>query len=433
MKVCVFGLWHLGTVTAACLADQGHSVTGLDFDDRVVQDLQHGIPPLLEPGLQDLVQKGLASNHLQFTSDPHTAISSARVIWVTFDTPVDDEDRADANFVIEQVERIFSDLSDGALVIISSQLPVGSTAALEAAWRGSYPEKTVSFAYSPENLRLGQAIRIFTKPDRVVVGVRNEENRETIVSLLENITERIEWMSVESAEMTKHALNAFLAVSVTFINEVAALCEQVGADAREVERGLKSESRIGPGAYLKPGAAFAGGTLARDVAFLKAIGDEKHVPVKLISSVATSNEMHKLWAYRRLRELLGVLAGKVVVVLGLTYKPGTDTLRRSSAVELCRHLVADGVHVRVHDPAVTNVAYLPPDLKDHVELFPSPQEALRGADAVVVATEWPIFRTLPSASFIEGSPDIIVLDANGFLAATFEECPAARYYAVGML
>ena len=166
-------------------------------------------------------------------------------------------------------------------------------------------------------------------------------------------------MSVESAEMTKHAINAFLATSVTFINEIAALCEQTGADAKEVERGLKTEKRIGPSAYLGPGTAFAGGTLARDIVFLKALGTAVHLQTPVMDGVDASNREHRNWARRRLAATLAPLDGRIVAVWGLTYKPGTDTLRRSTAVELCRWLVQQGVHVRVHDPAAGE---LPPDL-----------------------------------------------------------------------
>ncbi|MCC6190925.1 MAG: UDP-glucose/GDP-mannose dehydrogenase family protein, partial [Anaerolineales bacterium] len=293
MNVCVFGLWHLGSVTAACLAAAGHNVTGLDPDPAVVAGLADGCPPLFEPGLEALVRAGLAGGRLRFTSEAAEALAGAEVAWVTDDTPVDDDDRADVDFVVERVTGLFPHLAAGALVLISSQVPVGTTRRLEQAYAAAFPGGSASFAYSPENLRLGGAIKAFREPDRVVAGVRRPADRERVARLLAPFTGRVEWMSVESAEMTKHALNAFLATSVAFINEVAALSEQVGADAKEVERGLKSEARIGPRAYLSPGAAFAGGTLARDVAFLTAIGAERAVPTPLLAGVRASNDAHK--------------------------------------------------------------------------------------------------------------------------------------------
>jgi len=245
MNVCVLGLWHLGTVTASCLASGGHRVTGLDFNESVIADLRNGNPPLFEPGLEDLVKKGIQEGALDFTTDPAQGPRDAQVIWVAYDTPVDDDDNADVDYVVECVSRLFPYLKPGQEVLISSQLPVGTSKRLEVLFARARPDAHVSFSYSPENLRLGKAISVFTQPDRVVIGLRSEKSRKVFTELLRPFTDHIEWMSVESAEMTKHALNAFLAASVTFINEIASVCEQVGADAKEVERGLKSESRIG--------------------------------------------------------------------------------------------------------------------------------------------------------------------------------------------
>jgi UDPglucose 6-dehydrogenase len=234
-------------------------------------------------------------------------------------------------------------------------------------------------------------------------------------------------MSVESAEMTKHALNAFLAVSVAFANELAVLAEQVGADAKQVERGLKTESRIGPRAYLSPGAAFAGGTLARDMAFLTALGVQHGLPTPLLAGVRASNDAHKHWPRRRLAALLGPLAGRRVAVWGLTYKPGTDTLRRSLAVELCRWLVEQGAQVHAHDPAVKA---LPPGLEG-VALVPDPLAALAAAEALVVATEWPDYKILPAEALVAAMARPLVLDANRALAATLGADPRVEYVSVG--
>ena len=412
MKVCVAGLWHLGTVTAACLASGGHDVTGWDANEATIAALRDGTPPVSEPGLAEL----LTQTKIRFTTDKAEALRDAEVLWVAYDTPVDEDDQADVDFVMQQVESLLPHLRDGALVLISSQLPVGSTRALEQK------AKNVSFGYSPENLRLGKAIEVFTKPDRVVAGVRREEDRQRVAELFAPFTDRIEWMSVESAEMTKHALNAFLATSVSFINEIASICEHVGADAKEVERGLKSEKRIGPSAYLGPGGAFAGGTLARDVVFLSALGREHGVPTNLISGVKASNDAHRGWAERRLRELLGGVKGKRIAVWGLTYKPGTDTLRRSSAVELCRWLVGEGAEVVAHDPAVQS---LPADLD--VQLADDAVSAANGANAVVVMTEWPEYRNI-AADAVAGA---LVLDANRFLAKNLGDDPRIVYATVG--
>jgi len=429
MKVCVQGMWHLGVVTAACLAQVGHDVTGLDDDGHVVRALVRGEPPVLEPGLVDLVEAGLASGRLNFTTDPAAALSDAAVLWVAFDTPVDEEDRADTLFVEERVNAVFDYVEPGAMVLVSSQLPVGATAGLEEDYRRHAPDGDVTFAYSPENLRLGRAIDGFTSPDRVVVGIRCEAARRLATALLGPITDRVEWMSVEAAEMTKHAINAFLATSIAFMNELSTLCEKVGADAKDVERGLKTEFRIGQRAYLAPGAAMAGGTLARDLAFLSDIGRRVDRPTPLVDGVRAANEAHKRWAGDRLLERLSDLDGKTVGVLGLTYKPGTNTLRRSSAVETCLWLAAQGAVVHAHDPAVHA---LPVGLRDEIHLADSASDVLKGVDALLVATEWPEYRQLDVDEVVDGMRQPIIVDPNGFLRDTLGADSRVAYDAVGV-
>jgi UDPglucose 6-dehydrogenase len=428
MRVAVSGLWHLGTVTAACLASAGHEVVGLDPDSAVVNRLNDGTPPLFEPGLEDLVKQGLEAGRLRFTVDAADAVGNADVVWLTADTPVDDDDRADVESVVRRAVALFPHMRDQSLLLTSSQVPVGTTRRFETMFTASAAGRRVGFAYSPENLRLGKAIEVFRHPDRVVVGVRSAQDRTTIERLLAPFTDRIEWMSVESAEMTKHALNAFLATSVTFINEIAALCEQVGADASEVERGLKSESRIGPKAYLSPGGAFAGGTLARDVMFLSELGRARGVPTHLLASVKTSNDAHREWAQRRLSEVLGGVDGKTVAVWGLTYKPGTDTLRRSSAIELCQWLGRHGARVRAHDPAIRQ---LPDDVARTTFLAADPLAAAEAASALVVATPWPEYRTIDGRAVADRMAGTVVIDANGFLAGTIGREPGLSYLTVG--
>jgi UDPglucose 6-dehydrogenase len=427
MKICVLGLWHLGTVTAACLASGGHQVTGLDFDEAVIASLKNGQPPLFEPGLEDLVKKGLEAGVLNFSANPIEAVRGAQVIWITYDTPVDDDDNANVDYVIERVSRLFPYLEAGQDVLISSQLPVGTSKRIEGLFIQTRPRIDISFSYSPENLRLGKAISVFTQPDRVVIGVRNEKSCKVFADLLTPFTNRIEWMSVESAEMTKHALNAFLATSVTFINEIATICEQVGADAKEVERGLKSESRIGPKAYLGPGGAFAGGTLARDIAFLSKLEHEHNLPSHLFPAIKSSNDAHKDWPRRRLVQLLGDLHGKRIAIWGLTYKPGTDTLRRSSAVELCQWLIEQGAQVQAHDPVVKQL----PEQVARVRLCASPLEAAQHVEALVIATEWPEYRAISMPEALTAMHKPLVLDANRFLSAALESLPNVVYATVG--
>lgn len=428
MKVCVYGLWHLGSVTAACAAAAGHTVTGWDENAATVEELRHGKPPVAEPGLAELLASELATGRLGFTTDVGEAVRDVEVVWITFDTPVDRTDRADTEYVRRRVVDLLPRLPVNCLVLLSSQMPVGTAAELEAIAAKQCPASKLAFAVSPENLRLGKAIEVFQNPDRVVIGVRDLSSRQILEKLFLPITGRIEWMSVEAAEMTKHAINSFLAISVAFINELAVLCEKVGVDAKEVERGLKTESRIGPRAYLGPGAAFSGGTLGRDLQFLGSLGKTHHTSLYLVAGAQKSNHAHKNWSLQRLTDALQNLEGVTIAVWGLTYKPGTNTLRRSLAIELCRKLHARGAVIRAFDPALNR---LPPALARGITLTASAEEALDGASALIVATEWPVFRQIPAGLLKTRMQRTLVVDASRFLGKTIGMEPGIEYWSVG--
>ena len=429
MNICVFGLWHLGCTTAACLAKEGFGVVGLDLDRETVQNLQRGHAPLMESGLDELLAYGLRQQTLRFSCQPDEALRGSDLVWVTFDTPVDESDEADVSFVEQQLHGVLQFVPTNTVILISSQVPVGFTGRLEQEWQDKRSDRPLIFGYSPENLRLGRAIESFSNPERVIVGVRGDKGKEQIASVFSPFCSHIEWMSIESAEMTKHALNAFLAMSIAFTNELARLCEQVGADAKEVERGLRSEPRIGSRAYVSPGAAYAGGTLARDVRFLIGLGAKAAVPTPLFAAVQSSNELHKRWVRDRLSEILGPMAGqKTVAILGLTYKPGTSTLRRSASLELCAWLHSQGVRVQAHDPTVP---VLTNDTRTDIELFDTPMLALTGASAVVIATQWPQYRELTVEHFTQSMREPWIIDQSRFLADTLERDARVHYVTVG--
>jgi UDPglucose 6-dehydrogenase len=419
MEITVLGLWHLGCVTAAS-ASRHFQVTGLDFDEPLVSALRFGKAPLFEPGLEELIAANMAAGRLSFSGDPESACGAADVLWVTYDTPVNDADESDTGHVLEPLRRTLRYLSAGALVLISAQLPVGTCAALER----EFPQ--FHFACSPENLRLGRALDMFEKAERVVVGIRSEEKKPLLGTLFAPFTSRVIFMRTESAEMVKHALNSFLAVSITFINEIARVCEHVGADAAEVSIGLKSEARIGPRAYLGAGGPFAGGTLARDVVTLSELGERFGEALAVIPAIKQSNDLHRGWIFRRLQARFGELRGRTFAVLGLTYTPRTNTLRRSAAVELCQQLLAVGAVIQAHDPAIRE---LPAELAA-VKLA-GLQATLDGADAAVVCTEWPEFRRAPWAQFLSRMRQPVVIDANRFLEKELLACGSVEHLSVG--
>ncbi len=429
--LAVYGLWHLGCVTAASLAQAGYSVYGLDRDPGVIEALQAGRPPIFEPGLTDLIDQNQTAGRLIFTVDPTIALAQASLVWVAFDTPVDAEDRADIAYVERQLEAIFPYLQNGTIVLISSQLPVGFTAGLRQRWQSQDPTKHLIYAYSPENLRLGQALKSFQAEDRIVIGLDSDEGQPFLEELLGHFTPRLEWMSVKSAEMTKHALNSFLAVSVAMINEIARICERVGADAKEVERGLKSERRIGPRAYLGPGAPFAGGTLARDLRFLVGLGQQYGLATPLLSGTLASNELHKDWVRQ---SIIRVLAGQPLntarlTILGLTYKASTDTLRRSEAVDLGLWLADQGATVVFHDPVIRQ---LPAQLAGRLSLAADLPEALRDSDVVVVMNDAPLYKEEVTAELVAETmrrPNVV--DQSSFLAAKLGRVTNLNYLTVG--
>jgi UDPglucose 6-dehydrogenase len=420
LRITVLGLWHLGCVTAACSAKH-FQVTGLDFDAGTVVKLNAGHAPLLEPGLDELISTGLAAKRLTFTTDAAAACAAADVLWLCHDTPVNDNDESDVDSVLGGLRRSLPHLPAGTLVLISAQLPVGTCRQLEA----EFPQ--FHFACSPENLRLGKAIDAFTKADRVIVGIRSDAKKPLLEKIFAPFTVKVIFMRTESAEMVKHALNSFLAVSITFINEIARLCEHTGADAKEVAAGLKSDIRIGPRAYLGPGGPFAGGTLARDVVTLTKLGAVAGETLAVIPAIKQSNDLHRGWAFRRLQSRLGELRGRNIAVLGLVYTPGTDTLRRSAAIELCHALLTAGAQIRAFDPAVKQ---LPGEFAE-ITVSPDVAAAVHGADAAVVCTEWPQFRQADWPAIATTMRQRVFIDANRFLEKELLPVAAVEHLSVG--
>jgi len=376
---------------------------------------------LLEPGLNELITAGLASKRLAFTTEAKIACAEADVLWLTYDTPVNESDESDVETVLGNLRRALPALPHGALVLISAQLPVGTCAKLEE----EFPQ--FHFACSPENLRLGKAIEAFEKAERAIVGIRTDAKKALLAELFQPFAVQTIFMRTESAEMVKHALNSFLALSITFINEIARLCEHTGADAKEVSIGLKSEARIGPKAYLGPGGPFAGGTLARDVVTLSKLAEANGEKISVIPAIKQSNDLHRGWAFRRLQSRLGDLRGKKISVLGLTYTTNTDTLRRSAAVELCQQLLAAGAKVSAFDPAVK---ILPAELNS-VSLSADISNALTGVDGAAVCTEWPQFRQADWAKIVPLMRSAVFVDANRFLEKELKTIAGVEHLSVG--
>jgi UDPglucose 6-dehydrogenase len=411
MKVCVYGLWHLGSVTAACLASRGIATVGLAETLEAAAELNAGKAPLFEPGLECLIEQGLKSGALTFTQDIAGAVSSADLIWVSFDTPVDDDDVADVGHVLDRVRLTFPYLKDGAVVLVSSQVPVGSTALLEHDFTAA-----------------AEGRKVFTEPERIVIGIRSDDARKVIEPVLKPFCDTLLWTRVESAEMVKHALNSYLATCITFTNEIANICESVAADMSEVEAALRLDPRIGKRAYVRAGSAFGGGTLARDVQFLKVVARDHDTCVPVLDAVLKSNDHHKKWVVRHLGRELGALSSRKIGVLGLAYKAGTDAIRRSVAIEVIQELVADGADVTVFDPKVST---LPEPLASAVTIAGSVDAVFADSEAVVLATEWPEFRELNFAVLVPSMKRALLIDQNAFTSKQLSGFAGLDYIVAG--
>jgi UDPglucose 6-dehydrogenase len=373
------------------LADLGYLVVGVDKDSKKVEDLNNGIPPLFEPGLEALIRTNIRRKRLSYTTDLGYAAKSSSYVLITFDTPVDENDEVDLSEIFATSRELANYMNNGSIIIVSSQVPVGTCEQMKSVIKQDAPSLNFDIAYSPENLRLGQAIEVFKNPERIVIGADDFSTLDKAEQFFAPVGAPVVRMSLRTAEMTKHALNAFLATSVSFANEIANLCDEVGADALKVAEALRSDSRIGPKARLLPGLGFAGGTLARDLKVLKNLGTKLGYETHLINGVLKVNEQQNKLVIRKLNKVYGSIKGLTVGVLGLTYKPGTSTLRRSAALEIIADLVNEGAVVKAHDPQADLEEI---QLHREFNFCSDPYEAARGADALIIVTEWSEFKSL---------------------------------------
>jgi UDPglucose 6-dehydrogenase len=415
MKVAVFGLWHLGCVTAGGLADLGHDVKCLDYDENLVSDLKLGVLPIYEPGLKEIFEKN--KDRLSYHTNPDD-INDCDFLWVTFDTPVDDNDIADLDFVYSRVESVLEHVNENSKIIISSQIPVGSTDKIENEFRSKYPEKSnVTFAYSPENLRLGNAIKNFSNPDRIVIGVSKNEDIKKYSELINSITINTIWVNTKSAEMVKHSINTFLATCVVFANEMSRICEENGVDVVEVENGFRSEERIGLQLPLKSGLGFAGGTLARDVKFLSS----SKATTPMLRTLIKSNDLQNEWCLKMISQIFPDLRKIKVGVVGLAYKNNTNTLRRSVAYNLCKTLKKKAKGVYAFDKHIN---------EDKNVFAENLQKILNECNCIVIFS-----KHLDQGVFTE--PGIFknktILDPNGVYSEEFKSVPDCVYMRVGRI
>jgi UDPglucose 6-dehydrogenase len=392
MKIAVIGTGYVGLVTGTCFADCGNDVACIDKDQAKVTLLKGGGIPIYEPGLEEMVQRNVDAGRLWFTTDLAEGIKAAQLVFIAVGTPQSDTGAADLSGVFGVADQLAEKINGPKAVVIKSTVPVGTNrqVAERIAAKCKHP---VDVASNPEFLKEGAAIEDCTKPDRVVVGTRRPEVAELLRELYAPFlrTERpFLAMSPESAEMTKYAANAMLATKISFINEMANLCERVGADVNEVRRGIGHDARIGF-QFLFPGAGYGGSCFPKDTRALVYLANSLEVPTQLMEAVDRVNEAQKQVLTRKVKAHYGGgLAGKTLAIWGLAFKPKTDDIREAPALVLLDNLLAAGVKLRVHDPeAMKNVraAY-----GDRLLYSDRPYGALEGADGLVIVTEWPQFQ-----------------------------------------
>ena len=392
MRVTIVGSGYVGLVAGACLAETGNDVVCADRDAAKIDGLGRGRLPIYEPGLEPLVTRNAAAGRLHFTTDLEAAVEHGDVVFIAVGTPPGEDGSADLQHVLDVATTIGRHLDRFKVVVTKSTVPVGTAERVRAAVR-AVTRADFAVASNPEFLKEGAAIGDFMKPDRVVLGVddpRAEELLRELYSPFVRSGSPILFMDIRSAEVTKYAANAMLATRISFMNQIADLCERVGADVFAVRQGIASDSRIGP-AFLFPGPGYGGSCFPKDVKALMHTARSVGMAPDLFDAVEFINERQKQVMFAKLGRLVGDVTGKTIAVWGLAFKPGTDDMRESPAVALVDALLAAGASVQAHDPEAMDVAR--GIWGERVRYAAEPYAALDGADALCVVTEWLVYRT----------------------------------------
>ena len=424
-KIGVVGLWHLGSVLCAAWSKLGYEVRGFDYDKQRVSCLLKGIPPVFEPDLSEIIRTSKGNGTLSFFTNMQY-LNECDFIFLSYDTPVTANDSSDLKILEKSVRDLRTVMKNGSILIISSQSPVSYCSILRTILRSG--NKTLELAYSPENLRLGEAIECYLNPDRIILGTSNRDAESKCLSLLSNVTNRILTMDIASSEMVKHGINSFLAMSIVFANSLADLCEETGANVDDVVEGLKSDSRIGLKAYLSPGIGFSGGTLGRDLKVLDQVYQRFSNSSGWFGTIHKYNSNRKYTMVNKIAKLTNGLEGKTLGVLGLTYKPGTSTLRRSLPLEIVSLLVDKGATVRSYDPKADYS-----ELKNN-QMFmieTTIEDLSIDADMLVLLTEWPAFKEFDWSTIKNRMKTPAIFDTKNFLNREELKESGFNYYSIG--
>ena len=394
MNICVMGTGYVGLVTGTCLAEFGMNIICIDTDSSKIAMLKKGKMPFYEPGLEDLAKKNLAQGRLRFSTEIKEGVQSSLVIFIAVGTPANDDGTVDLRYVRAAAEEIAQHMNGYKVVVVKSTIPIGTCQELKAIIReksrGAYNFDIVS---NPEFQREGSAIEDFMRPDRVTIGAESEQAIAIMMDIYSalyiNETPFV-ITDLETAEMIKYAANAFLATKITFINEMAHLCEKVGADVHVLARAMGLDGRIGR-KFLHPGPGYGGSCFPKDTLALLDIGRKRGCDLRLVDSVIKANEEQRLRMVKKIREMVGELRGKTIGVLGLSFKPNTSDTRESSSIIIIQRLQEERAKIRAYDPAAMDEARA---VLRNVHYCSGPYEVAEGCDALVLATEWNQFRRL---------------------------------------
>jgi UDPglucose 6-dehydrogenase len=393
MRIVMIGSGYVGLVSGACLSEFGHTVVCIDTDVAKIEGLKQGVIPIYEPGLDEVVAVNAKAGRLSFGTDLKTAMQGAEAVFIAVGTPSRRGDgHADLSYVFAAAGEIARNLTGYTVVVTKSTVPVGTNKKVAEAIRKARPGADFDIASNPEFLREGSAIEDFRRPDRVVVGCEGERARSVMREIYRPLylnETPIVFTSCESAELIKYAANAFLAAKITFINEMANLCEKVGANVQDVARGMGLDGRIGA-KFLHAGPGFGGSCFPKDTLALMKTAQEYGTPIRIIEAVVAVNDARKLQMAEKIEQAFGGLKGKTVAILGLTFKPNTDDMRDAPSLVIVPYLKDKGAHVRAFDPEGIKEARKHFDIEYGTETY----ETLAGADGVVIMTEWNEFRAL---------------------------------------
>jgi UDPglucose 6-dehydrogenase len=434
MKIAMVGSGYVGLVSGACFADFGHEVVCIDKDQSKIDSLENGVMPIYEPGLDALVEANVRAGRLSFTTDLAEGIRGAAAVFVAVGTPSRRGDgHADLSFVHAVAREIGESLEHEAVVVTKSTVPVGTGDEVERIIAETGCTYRVSVVSNPEFLREGAAIGDFKRPDRIVIGAEDEFGREVMREVYRPLflnESPLLFVSRRSSELIKYAANAFLATKITFINEMADLCEKVGADVQDVSRGIGFDNRIGP-KFLHAGPGYGGSCFPKDTLALLKTAEDYGSPVRIVEAVVKVNESRKRAMGRKVLDAIGGMdaaRGKKVALLGLTFKPNTDDMRDSPAIAIAQALIDTGVTVAAYDPEGMDQAR---PLMPNVEMCDSPYEAIKDADAVAIVTEWDAFRALDFARITELAKAPVLVDLRNIYDPATVRAAGFAYSSIG--